>query len=151
MRMPELLRSLIYSFYCCGFIFVVAASTAVFGIWGVSSWRAVALSWAVVPFGESVLFALAPIAEQTPTTPPQSPLRRLLSEKAFLLVLILMFYAGAAEQSMAQWASLFAESGLGITKAVGDIAGPCVFAALMGVSRTLYLRIGRKARLEKTS
>jgi fucose permease len=141
-------RSLIYSFYCWGFIFVVAASTAVFSIWGVSSWRAVALSWAVVPFCGSVLFALAPIVAQNQKTPKLS-LRRLLTEKSFLLVLILMFCAGAAEQSMAQWASLFAENGLGVAKAAGDIAGPCVFAALMGVSRALYSRIGLEARLGK--
>jgi MFS family permease len=50
----------------------------------------------------------------------------------------MMICAGAAEQAMCQWASFFAETGLGVSKTLGDLLGPCAFAALMGLSRTFF-------------
>lgn len=57
---------------------------------------------------------------------------------SFFGLCFLMLCAGAAEIAMAQWASVFAQKGLGVDKALGDIAGPCLFAVLMGLGRTLY-------------
>ena len=48
---------------------------------------------------------------------------------------------------MAQWASAFTESALHVSKTVGDLAGPGLFAALMGISRVLYGRYGEKWEL----
>jgi fucose permease len=50
----------------------------------------------------------------------------------------LMLCAGAAELTMSQWSSLFAEDGLGVSKVWGDLAGPCLFAVLMGIGRIIY-------------
>jgi MFS family permease len=141
-------RSFIYSFYCWGFIFLIIASTILFSVWGISTWRLVAGIHAIIPFVGGACFMLVPIvARQAKTS--RFALMQLFAEKSFLCVMILIFCAGAAEQSMSQWASLFAESGLGIAKPAGDIAGPCVFATLMGISRILYSRTGRKVRPEK--
>ena len=60
-----------------------------------------------------------------------------------------MLCAGASELAMSQWASAFAESGLKISKAAGDLAGPCLFAVLMGTSRVLYSRFSEKIPLKK--
>ena len=49
-----------------------------------------------------------------------------------------MLCAGAAELTMSQWSSLFAERALGVSKVWGDLAGPCLFAILMGVGRIIY-------------
>jgi fucose permease len=141
-------RSFIYSFYCWGFIFVIIASTILFSVWGISNWRVVAAIWAIVPFAGGAWFMLVPIAVRQAKT-SRFTLRRLFAEKSFLCVMVLMLCAGAAEQSVSQWASLFAESGLGVAKTAGDIAGPCVFAALMGISRILYSRTGQKNQPEK--
>lgn len=61
-----------------------------------------------------------------------------------------MICAGASEQSVSQWASTFAEKGLGISKTVGDLAGPMIFAIMMGISRLLYGKFGEKINLQKT-
>ena len=63
--------------------------------------------------------------------------------KVFWVLLIMMICAGTSEQAVSQWASTFAEKGLGISKAAGDLAGPMVFAILMGISRLFYGKIGR--------
>ena len=48
---------------------------------------------------------------------------------------------------MSQWASVFAESGLGVSKTIGDLAGPCGFALLMGTSRALYGKFSERLPL----
>lgn len=61
-------------------------------------------------------------------------LKDLLRMKLFWTLLIMMICAGASEQAISQWASTFAEKGLGITKTAGDLSGPMAFAILMGRS-----------------
>ena len=50
--------------------------------------------------------------------------------------------------AMSQWASLFAESGLGVTKVLGDLLGPCLFAIFMGFGRTVYGMSGGKLSIK---
>ena len=56
---------------------------------------------------------------------------------------------GASEISMAQWASAYVESALGISKSIGDVAVPCLFAIMMGISRSFYGKYGEKMDLMK--
>ncbi|MDR2349596.1 MAG: MFS transporter [Deltaproteobacteria bacterium] len=140
-------RSSIYSFYCWGFAAVALGTTTFFAFFGAGSWKTAALSWSVVPLLGCVIFAAAPISPRVSETP--AGFAATIREKSFPLFLLLMFCAGAAEQSMAQWASLFAEKGLGVRKALGDVAGPSFFAALMGVSRYLHSRRGKESDLGK--
>ena len=65
------------------------------------------------------------------------------------LMVLMMICAGASEQSVSQWASTFAEKGLGVSKTVGDLAGPMAFAILMGSARAFYGKYGEKINLEK--
>jgi MFS family permease len=60
----------------------------------------------------------------------------------------MMLCAGASEQAVSQWASAFAEQGLGISKAMGDLAGPMAFAIFMGSSRAIYGKYGDKLNLD---
>ena len=53
------------------------------------------------------------------------------------------------EKAVSQWTSTFAEQGLGVSKTIGDLAGPMSFAALMGLSRLLYGKFGDKLNLDK--
>ena len=57
--------------------------------------------------------------------------------------------AGASELAMSQWASLFAEKGLGVSKVMGDLLGPCLFAVLMGTGRLIFGLFGEKLKLER--
>ena len=131
--------SLLHSFYCWGTVAVALLSTGFLAVFGKGSWRALCLLWAVLPFGNALLFARVPIASLTKEDEGMS-IRTLAGRKMFWLFLLLMVAAGASEQAMSQWASAFAESGLGVSKAVGDLAGPCFFSALMGTARTLYAK-----------
>ena len=72
---------------------------------------------------------------------------KLLKTPVFWLMIILMICSGASEASMAQWASAFTESALGVSKTVGDLAGPGMFAFFMGISRVLYGKFSHRLNL----
>ena len=93
-------------------------------------------------------FAVCPIERPTDEGEGMS-IGRLLKSPVFIISILLMICAGASELSMAQWASAFAESALGLSKSMGDIAGPCLFAVTMGISRALYGKYGGKLDLMK--
>lgn len=133
----EAAMSLLHSFYCWGHVALVLLSTAFLAAFGESSWPILACLWALVPIGNIFLFRLVPIADINAGHEKLS-LGRLLRQPIFWLLMVLMVCAGASEQAMSQWASAFAESGLHISKTLGDLAGPCLFAVLMGTSRALY-------------
>ena len=144
----EAAMSLLHSFYCWGHVAVVLISTAFFTVFGVESWRILACLWAAVPILNIFYFSQVPIY---PIVSEQEklPVRRLLGQKTFWLIVVLMVCAGASEQAMGQWTSAFAESALGVSKTVGDLAGPCAFALLMGTARALYGKFSDRIPLKK--
>lgn len=141
--------SLLHSFYCWGQMGVVLLSTLFFSVFGIANWKALALVWAAVPILNGVLFATAPIYPLNPEGGAGLTLKELCRNKVFWLLMLMMLGAGAAENTVSQWASAFAEEGLGVTKTVGDLAGPMAFAALMGTARLIYGKWGHKLHLEK--
>lgn len=140
--------SLLHSFYCWGHLFVVIASTIFFTVFGIENWRILAIFWAIVPFFNTFYFAKVPIAPLVEEG-KQMSLKELFSSKAFLLFILIMVCAGASEQGMSQWASAFTEAGLGVSKTIGDLAGPSLFAITMGTSRVIYSKISEKIDLNK--
>lgn len=140
--------SLLHSFYCWGMVFVIIASTLFLRAFGEGSWKVLAVVWAIFPLANAFYFAKVPIALLT-AAGESTPLRSLFSLKTFWLFVVLMISAGAAEQAMIQWASAFAESGLQISKTVGDLLGPCMFAVLMGISRVFYAKFSERIDLLK--
>ena len=46
-------------------------------------------------------------------------MKQLFSMKIFWILFLMMLSAGASEQAVSQWASTFAERGLGVSKTVG--------------------------------
>lgn len=138
--------SLLHSFYCWGSAGVVLLSTGALFLFGQSLWWAIALVWALLPLCNGIYFLFVPIV-QFSQEGTGGTFKTLLSSGKFWLFAALMLLAGAAELSMSQWASAFAESGLGVSKAVGDLLGPCLFAVFMGLARLLYARFGKRLRL----
>ena len=140
--------SLLHSFYCWGQMAVVLLSTLFFVLFGRENWRYLAFLWALVPFINGIYFTLVPI-------PPvlakgeSLGIRGLVKTKLFYAFALLMLCAGASEIAMSQWASAFAESGLKVSKTVGDLLGPCLFAALMGSARVGYAKFSHKISLTK--
>lgn len=144
----EAAMSLLHSFYCWGSVGVILISTLFFAVFGIENWKWLSCAWALIPFINMFNFSSCPI-EHPVEDGEGMGIKGLLKVPLFWLAIVLMICAGASELSMAQWASAFAESALGLSKSVGDIAGPCLFAVTMGISRTIYGKYGDKLDLMK--
>ncbi|MFR5876099.1 MAG: MFS transporter [Eubacterium sp.] len=138
--------SLLHSFYCWGTVLVIILSTVFIHFAGRDRWQILALLWAVVPAVNAFAFTKVPINSLTEDGESMS-IKNLLRSKMFWLFVILMVSAGASELAMSQWASALAESGLGVSKAIGDLAGPCMFALLMGLARAVNAKISEKINI----
>ncbi len=145
----EKAMSLLHSFYCWGHMGVVLLSTLFFAVFGIADWRILTVIWALIPIANMVLFATAPIYPLVEEGGEGLKLMDLFKNKVFWLMMLMMLCAGASEQSVSQWASTFAEKGLGVSKTVGDLAGPMAFAMLMGTSRLIYGKYGERFELDK--
>lgn len=138
--------SLLHSFYCWGCVLVILTSTLFFSIFGIANWRVLSLIWAVLPLINAFYYAQVPITTLHGAGEAM-PVRKLFSSGVFWVFALLMVCAGASEQAMSQWVSAFAESGLQISKNVGDLAGPCMFSILMGLTRVFYAKFSEKINL----
>lgn len=145
----EKAMSMLHSFYCWGHVGVVAISTLFFYLFDISSWKLLAIIWAVIPLCNACVFTSVPISSLLSEGESSLPIKDLFKMKIFWILFIMMVCAGASEQAVSQWASTFAEQGLGITKAVGDLAGPMAFAVMMGISRAFYGKYGDKIDLDR--
>ncbi|MDD7371150.1 MAG: MFS transporter [Firmicutes bacterium] len=144
----EAAMSLLHSFYCWGSVGVVLFSTLFFTVFGIDRWKWLACIWALVPLYNIYNFATCPIEHLTEDGQSMK-IGSLFRVPLFWVAIILMVCAGASELSMAQWASAYAESALSLSKTIGDLAGPCMFAITMGISRVLYGKYGDKIDLMK--
>ena len=138
--------SMLHSFYCWGQVLVVLLSTMFLRAFGNGAWTILPLLWAVLPLMNGISFLKVPLPAPEEEH-EKIPVRKLLASKIFMIAMIMMLCAGAAELSMAQWSSLFAEKALGISKMMGDLMGPCLFAVFMGLGRTVYGLWGKRINL----
>ena len=142
------MMSLLHSFYCWGAMGVILGSTLFFAVFGIENWKILTFVWALVPLYNTFNFISCPI-ERLVEDGESMPVRKLLKTPIFWLMILLMVCSGASEASMAQWASAFTESAIGVSKTVGDLAGPCLFAMFMGICRMLYGKFSEKLDLAK--
>ena len=140
--------SLLHSFYCWGQVAVVALSTLILALIGDGLWFVIPILWAIIPIIDAVVFSFVPIPDPVEGDEKISP-RQFAGSKLFILAAFVMFAAAMGELSMSQWASYFAERGLGINKVAGDLLGPCMFGVCMAVGRTLYGIKGAAWRLDR--
>lgn len=145
----EKAMSMLHSFYCWGHAGVVFISTLFFYVAGIENWKILAIIWALIPVGNAIVFTRVPIATLIEDGESGLGLKELFRMKIFWILLVMMICAGASEQAVSQWASTFAEKGLGISKTAGDLAGPMAFAILMGTSRLFYGKYGDRIHLER--
>lgn len=145
----EKAMSMLHSFYCWGHVGVVLFSSIFFKLAGIENWKLLAVLWAVIPILNALIFTRVPIAPVLPEGEEGMTIGTLFQNRTFWLLFVMMICAGASEQSVSQWASLFAEKGLGISKTAGDLAGPMAFAVLMGASRAFYGNYGEKINLDR--
>lgn len=141
--------SLLHSFFCWGHVGVVLISTVFFSVFGTQNWKYLSFLLALIPAVNAFAFSRTPIASLMEDGERGMTILELIKSKIFWLLVVMMVCAGASEQAVSQWASAFAEQGLGVTKTVGDLAGPMSFAVLMGLSRTIYGKWGEKLDLNR--
>ena len=139
--------SILHSFYCWGHVFVILVSTLFFATAGIGNWKILACLSALIPLGNLFYFALVPIAVLVEEKKGLK-IGELCRTPLFWLLVVLMICSGASEQGMSQWASAFAEAGLGVSKTLGDLAGPCFFAVMMGLSRVMYATFSSRLNLQ---
>ncbi|MCI8708336.1 MAG: MFS transporter [Dorea sp.] len=145
----EMAMSMLHSFYCWGHVGVVLLSTLFFQAAGTENWKMLALIWAVIPLANAAVFIKVPMASLLEDGETGFKVRELFGIRIFWILLVMMICAGASEQAVSQWASTFAEKGLGISKTAGDLAGPMAFAVLMGASRAFYGKCGERINLDR--
>ena len=145
----EKTMSLLHSFYCWGHVAVVLLSTIFFTTAGIRNWKIMALIWSLVPLLNIFLFAKVPISPLIDEEESGMKVGELLKSKIFWVLMLLMVCAGASEQGVSQWSSIFAEKGLSVSKTAGDLAGPMFFAIMMGASRAFYGKFGDRINLNK--
>ena len=145
----EQAMSLLHSFNCWGHMGVVLLSTVFFALCGIDNWKILTILWVLIPIANILLFAKVPIYSLHEEGTAGLTLGQLFRKKLFWVFFLMMLCAGASEQAVSQWASAFAEQGLGVSKTVGDLAGPMAFAMLMGISRLIYGKWGDRLNLDR--
>ena len=144
----EATMSLLHSFYCWGAVGTILISTLFFTIFGIENWKWLAVLWALIPIVNIYNFATCPI-EYLVDDESGMKVTELFRKPLFWLTICLMICSGASELAMAQWASAYAEAALGLSKTTGDLAGPCMFAVAMGISRVIFGKHGERIDLMK--
>lgn len=140
--------SLLHSFYCWGAVGVILSSTLFFAAFGIENWKILTCIFALVPFLNIFNFITCPI-EKLNEDGQSMTVRNLLKTPIFWLMILLMVCSGASEATMTQWTSAFTEEALGVSKTIGDLAGPCMFAMFMGITRMLHGKFSEKLDLGK--
>ncbi len=141
--------SLLHSFYSWGQVVVVLFSSLAIKLFSEKIWWILPLFWLIVPLVSGILFCIVPIPDIAKEE-KKNEYKPKLKSKVFLSMCFLMVCSGASEITMAEWASVFAQKGLGVNKFLGDILGPCFFALLMAFGRLLYGIFGNKLNLKRS-
>lgn len=141
--------ALLHSFYCWGYVLTVLLSTLFFFVFGIENWKYMSLIWAVIPALNTVYLLFVPMPDQEKGSGEKMEYKVLFRNKIFWLMLVMMICSGAAEQGICQWVSAFVEAGLGVSKVVGDLTGPLLFALFMGFSRIIYAKFSEKIDLRR--
>ncbi len=144
----EASMSFMHSFYCWGSMAVAAVSTALFALLGRENWHWVCAFWMLLPLGNALFFSRVPLARIVEEGKSMT-VAGLFRSKLFWVLMMLMVFSGASELVISQWASALAETGLGVSKAVADLAGPCLFAAFMGMGRILHVKLSGKIPMDR--
>ncbi len=139
--------SVLHSFYCWGQLLTILVSTLFFVLFGIENWRILSLLWALLPFVNSIGCFFVPIRQLEEKGKTVS-VKNLLNNKVFWLFIFIMVCSGATEMTVSQWASALAEKTLQVSKTVGDLTGPCLFALLMGLGRSSYALFSKKVKME---
>lgn len=139
---PDKEMSKLHSVYAWGVVGVIVLGTVFLLTFKSARWYFLPLVFSLVPITSLLLFKGTRIPEMK-TPEKLTGALEFLKNKTLYLCFFAIFLGGAAECTMAQWSSGYIEKALGISKVWGDIFGVAMFAAMLGLGRTLYSRYGR--------
>ncbi len=139
---PDKEMSKLHSVYAWGSVFVVIFSTVFLLVFGQENWQYLALIFALIPLFSSVMFAISDIPYMSKPDKMSGVIGFFKNPNLWLCVFAI-FLGGAAECTMAQWASGYLEMAMGLPKIWGDIFGVALFSVALGFGRTLYSKIGK--------
>lgn len=139
---PDREMSKLHSIYAWGVVGVVGVSTLFLKLFGNNNWQYLALLFVLMPFSSILLFSSAKVPKLA-TLESVSGAGKLLKNPILWFCVLAIFFGGAAEQVMQQWSSSYLERALGIPKVSGDILGMALFAAFLGLGRSLYAKFGK--------
>ncbi len=140
--------SFLHSFFCWGSVLAIVLTVVLLRAFGRENWGYISLIWAAVSAVNIAGFLFVPIIEP-PHSDEQGAGTGILRSPKFFALMLLMFAAGASEITVSGWASTLAETGLGLSKTVGDLLGPCIFAVMMGIGRLTYGLYGSRIKIER--
>ena len=139
---PDRAMSRLHSTYAWGVVLVIAVTTIFHLFIGLEYWPVLTAIFLVLPLVSFLLFQGSQIPPME-TPKKVSGALRFLKTPGIWLLLIMIFLGGAAECTMAQWASGYLEQALGIPKMWGDLFGVAFFAVMLGMGRSLYGKFGK--------
>lgn len=141
---PQRDMSLLHSLYAFGTFTMIGISTLFLKLFGGENWMYLVMLLACLPIIPAVLFMISPMPPQSDgadaAASTHDPKRRVLG---LALCVACIFFGSCSENTMSNWISTYAETALGIGKAVGDILGAAMFAILLGVARITYAKFGK--------
>lgn len=140
--------SLLHSFYAWGQVAVILITTFFLFIFGKDSWSIIVLIWAIVPFINTFIFANVPLMQKVEACEVMK-IRELIKSPIFIIAFFAIMMGAASEVTMNQWTSTFMEKGLMLPKIIGDTAGMCMFAIMLGVGRVIFGIYGSKLDVNK--
>ncbi len=139
---PDREMSKLHSIYAWGVVFVIVVSTVFLLLVGGEYWQLLAGLFALLPLFSAALFFGSEIPKME--TPERvSGALAMLKNPGVWLSVFAIFLGGAAECTMAQWASGYIERALALPKLWGDLLGVAMFGLTLGVGRTMYSKIGK--------
>ncbi len=139
---PDREMSKLHSIYAWGTVAMILVATLFFVVFGRENWQYLTLFFLIIPICAIIFFSGAKLPEMA-TPEKASGAMRFLKNSGVWLCVLGIFLGGAAEVTMAQWASGYLERAAGIDKTWGDIFGVAMFALTLGVGRSLYAKIGK--------
>ena len=139
---PDREMSKLHSVYAWGVVGVIIFSGIFILLFGTENWQWLMMLCTLVPITAAVLYCFSTIP-QMETPEKISGALKLAKNKGLWLCFITIFFGGAAECSMAQWASGYLEQALNIPKFFGDIFGVAMFSVMLGLGRTMYAKKGK--------
>ncbi|MBQ3154025.1 MAG: MFS transporter [Clostridia bacterium] len=139
---PDREMSKLHSIYAWGVVGVILVSSMYLVLFGRENWQWLMLLMTVIPLASVILYAGAEIPKMS--TPERvSGVLQSLKNRSLWLCVAAIFLGGAAECTMAQWASGYLEQALQIEKIWGDLFGVALFALALGLGRTMYAKVGK--------